>query len=253
MNPKKCAFGVQAGNFLGFLVHHKGIEVDKNKAKEIIDAPIPRNKKELQSLLEKINFLRRFIDNLARKVQPFSPLLKMKEGDPFAWGPIQQEVFDQMKLYLTKPPVLMPPRKGIPLKLYISASENLVGSLLAQDNEEGKEQALFYLSQILQDVETHYSAIEKLCLALYFTAVKLQHYMLPFIVHIIAKTNLIKYMRLGKWILALSEFSFRYVPQKAVKGQAIADFLVAHPCVEIEDLSTMEIANLGFSPDQRTP
>ncbi|CAL8116171.1 unnamed protein product [Prunus armeniaca] len=88
MNPKKCAFGVQVGNFLGFLVHQRGIEVDKNKAKAIIDAPIPRNKKELQSLLGKINFQRRFIANSAGKVQPFSPLLKMKEGDPFAWGPI---------------------------------------------------------------------------------------------------------------------------------------------------------------------
>lgn len=65
--------------------------------------------------------------------------------------------------------------------------------------------------------------------------------MLPFTVHIIAKIDLIKYMlnspmlrgRLGKYILALSKFSFRYVPQKAVKGQAnIADFLAAHPCVK---------------------
>ncbi|XP_021807646.1 uncharacterized protein LOC110751480 [Prunus avium] len=261
MNPKKCAFGVQAGNFLGFLVHQRGIEVDKNKAKAIIDAPAPRSKKELQSLLGKINFLRRFIANSAGKVQPFSSLLRIKDKDPFLWGLIQQEAFDQIKQYLSNPPVLTPPRKGVPLKLYIYASDNSIGSLLAQDNVEGKEQTVFYLSRILQEVETRYSAIEKLCLALYFTAVKLRHYMLPFTVHIIAKTDLIKYMlnrpvlrgRLGKWILALSEFSFRYIPQKAVKGQAIADFLAAHPCVEIEDLSTMEIANLGFPLDQRIP
>ncbi|CAN6557364.1 unnamed protein product [Malus baccata var. baccata] len=34
--------------------------------------------------------------------------------------------------------------------------------------------------------------------------------------------------RIGKWILTLSEFSFQYVPQRAVKGQAIADFLAEH-------------------------
>ena len=28
MNPLKCAFGVSAGMFLGFIVHEKGIEVD---------------------------------------------------------------------------------------------------------------------------------------------------------------------------------------------------------------------------------
>ena len=32
MNPMKCAFGVSAGKFLGFLVHHKGISVDPAKA-----------------------------------------------------------------------------------------------------------------------------------------------------------------------------------------------------------------------------
>ncbi|KAM1195016.1 hypothetical protein ACFX2J_021569 [Malus domestica] len=35
--------------------------------------------------------------------------------------------------------------------------------------------------------------------------------------------------QIGKWTLALSEFSLQYVPQKAVKGQAFADFLTHHP------------------------
>lgn len=45
MNPLKCAFGVQAGNFLGFLVHRREIEVDKQKTKAILEAQPRRNKK----------------------------------------------------------------------------------------------------------------------------------------------------------------------------------------------------------------
>lgn len=60
MNPLKCTFGVTAGNFLGFLVHRKGIEVDKNKARAIINASPPKNKKELQRFLGQVNFLRHF-------------------------------------------------------------------------------------------------------------------------------------------------------------------------------------------------
>ena len=56
MNPLKCAFGVQAGNFLGFLVHNKGIEIDQNKAKAIMQAKPPSNKKELQRFLAKLIF-----------------------------------------------------------------------------------------------------------------------------------------------------------------------------------------------------
>ncbi|CAL9021206.1 unnamed protein product [Prunus brigantina] len=86
MNPKKCAFGVTAGNFLGFLVHQRGIEVDKNKATTIMAAPPPRTKKELQSFLGKVNFLRRFISDLAGKIWSLTPLLKLKDTERFVWG-----------------------------------------------------------------------------------------------------------------------------------------------------------------------
>ena len=47
LNPHKCAFRVQAGNFIGFLVHQRGVDVDQNKVKAIISAKAPQNKKEL--------------------------------------------------------------------------------------------------------------------------------------------------------------------------------------------------------------
>ena len=49
LNPLKCAFGVQAGNFLRFLVHHRGVEMDQNKVKAIISAKAPQNKKNFKS------------------------------------------------------------------------------------------------------------------------------------------------------------------------------------------------------------
>ena len=75
MNPLKCAFCVRAGDFLGFVVHKKGIEINQNKTKAILETKPPSTKKQLQSLLGKINFLRRFISNLSGKAQIFSPLL----------------------------------------------------------------------------------------------------------------------------------------------------------------------------------
>jgi hypothetical protein len=71
MNPNKCAFGVSAGEFLGFLVHEGGIEVGKKGMNAIDEVVDPTNLKELQSLLGKINVVRRFISNLSHKVLPF--------------------------------------------------------------------------------------------------------------------------------------------------------------------------------------
>jgi hypothetical protein len=97
MNPNKCAFGVSAGEFLGFLVHEGGIEVGKKSMKAIDEVVPPTNLKELQSLLGKINFVRRFISNLSQKVLPFSPLLKLKKDQKFIWGDEQQKAFDEIK------------------------------------------------------------------------------------------------------------------------------------------------------------
>ncbi|CAN6686921.1 unnamed protein product [Malus baccata var. baccata] len=259
MNPNKCAFGVREGNFLGFLVHQRGVEVDKNKTWAIMESPSPTNKVQLQRLLGKINFLRRFIANLAGKIQPLTSLLRLKDKENFEWGAPHQKAFDSIKAYLTSPPVLVPPQRGKPLKLYISASDKSIGSLLAQNNKGGKEQAVYYLSRILTEVETTYSLVERLCLALYFTVNKLRHYMLPCHVHITTKTDMIKYMlskpmltgRIGKWILALSEFSFQYVPQRAVKGQAITYFLAEHQESQDEIINiprTLEVTNVWIQP-----
>ena len=45
LNPLKCAFGVRVGNFLGFLAHQRGIEVDQNTTKFIALANAPQKKK----------------------------------------------------------------------------------------------------------------------------------------------------------------------------------------------------------------
>ena len=131
LNPLKCAFGVQAGNFLGFLVHQRLVEVDQNKVKAIISAKAPQNKKELQIFLGHVNYLRRFISNLVGKTYVFSYLIKLKELDEFKWEEQHQAAFDGIKGYLYKPPILMPHLRGRPLKLYLSAAKEFIGCLLA--------------------------------------------------------------------------------------------------------------------------
>jgi len=72
MNPLKCAFGVSAGKFLGFIIHDKGIEVDPKRIEKIKNVRAPTCK-DLQVFLGKVNYLRRFIANLFGKIIPFTP------------------------------------------------------------------------------------------------------------------------------------------------------------------------------------
>jgi len=177
MNPNKCAFGVSAGQFLGFMVHQRGIEIGRRSIYAINKIVAPTNKTELQSLIDKINFIRRFISNLSGKIRAFSPLLKLKADQEFVWGKEQQLGLDENKNYLINPPVLVPPQQGKPFRLYLSTDGVVIGSALIQEFE-GKECVIYYLRRRLVDAETRYSAIEKLCLCLYFSCVKLRHYLL---------------------------------------------------------------------------
>ena len=86
MNSKKCAFGVSAGQFLGFLVHERGIEIGLKSQEAVKIMKPPTTKKELHKLISKINFVRRFISNLSGRIELFMGLVKIKSEDEFHWG-----------------------------------------------------------------------------------------------------------------------------------------------------------------------
>ena len=53
LNPGKCAFGVTAGKFLGFMVSQRGIEANPDKIRAIMEMAPPRNVKEVKASTEK--------------------------------------------------------------------------------------------------------------------------------------------------------------------------------------------------------
>ena len=102
------------------------------------------------------------------KIRAFSPLLKLKVNQEFVWGKEQHLALEEIKNYLTNPLVLVPPQHGKPFRLYLSTDDAVIGSALIQEFEV-KEHVIYYLSRRLVDAEMRYSAIEKLCLCLYFS------------------------------------------------------------------------------------
>jgi hypothetical protein len=171
-------------------------------------------------------------------------LVKIKASDEFCWGAEQQRAFEEIKEYLSKPPMLFPPQQDKPFYIYLSVGDTSIASVVIQVHD-GKERVMFYLSRRMLDVETRYLEIEKLCLCLFFTYTKLHHILLSAKTIVICKSDVIKHMlsapvlkvRLGKWMFALSEFDIRYQPAKAVKGQALVDLIAERINTDIAALS----------------
>ena len=104
--------------------------MDKNKAKAILEARPPWNKRELQTLIGKINFLRKFIVNLAGRMKAFSSLLRVKNSKEMVYGEEQQVAFKQIKHALANPLILVHLMLVKPLKLYISIAKDSISCLL---------------------------------------------------------------------------------------------------------------------------
>jgi len=64
------------------------------------------------------------------KIRAFNPLLRLKADQEFVWGKEQQFALDEIKNYLTNPPVLVPPQQGKHFRLYLSTDDMVIGSAL---------------------------------------------------------------------------------------------------------------------------
>jgi len=73
----------------------------------------------------------------------------MKKGVSFVWDKACQEAFEDIKRYLIEPPVLMAPTSEKLFLLYVKIMDSSLGALLAQKNDDGHEQAIYYLSRTL--------------------------------------------------------------------------------------------------------
>ncbi|UYV81475.1 K02A2.6-like, partial [Cordylochernes scorpioides] len=82
LNPEKCQFGVKTVKFLGHTLSSEGLFIDEEKLDAITKMEAPRSTKELKSFLGMVNYLGKFIPNLADKLQPLNSLLSTKNEYP---------------------------------------------------------------------------------------------------------------------------------------------------------------------------
>ena len=108
LNPSKCVFGVTIGKFLGFIVSQKGIEVNPEKVLAILELEPLRTVKAVQSLNGKVTALNRFVSKATDKCLPFFRVLKKS----FEWTDECQKAFDDLKKYVSSPPLLNPSMPG---------------------------------------------------------------------------------------------------------------------------------------------
>ena len=242
LNPAKCAFGVSAGKFLGFIVNHRGIEANPDKIKVVLDMPSPSGIKEVQRLIGRIAALSRFVSRASDKCHPFFQILKKA----FQWDTKCEEAFSALKTYLSSPPILVSPIEGELITLYLAVSDFSTNAILVRDKERVQHQ-VYYCSRALRGAKERYPRIEKLILALVTAARKLRPYFQAHTIEVQTEYPMKQVLhkpetsgRLMKWAIEPSEFDIRYKPKTAIKRQVLANFVMEFTSAEpAENTQTM--------------
>jgi len=137
-----------------------------------------------------------------------------------------------LKEYLASPPVLCKPKLGTPLRLYFAGTEKVISSVLLQEQNQ-VQKPIYFVSKVLQGPEVRYQVIEKVALAVVFSARRLRHYFQSFTVIVMTDLPIRKVLqkpyvagRMVRWAVELSEFDVQYEPRGSIKGQIYADFVV---------------------------
>ncbi|GKU99754.1 hypothetical protein SLEP1_g12552 [Rubroshorea leprosula] len=194
LNPAKCIFGVESGKFLGFMVSQRGIEVNPEKIRAIVEMEPPKSVKDIQRLTGRVAALHRFISKSADKCLPFFKIMRS----------VAQK----------------------------DESDEAISSVLVRE-ETKQQKPIYYISSVLHGAELRYPIAEKAALAIITSAIKLRLYFQSHPIIILTDQPLRQILqkpecsgRLIKWAVELGEFEITFQQRSAIRAQALADFIV---------------------------
>ena len=174
LNPSKCALGVSAGRFLGFMVTKRGIEANPAQLKAILESPALASRKGIQQLTGRLAALKWFISRFTYRLKSF--FVTLKGANQAEWNEECDESLTVIKQYIAVPPVLANPEVGETLFIYLAVLDVSVSVALFKEYENRKQRPVIFVNKSLTDVETRYIHLEQAALALWLATKKLRPY-----------------------------------------------------------------------------
>ena len=139
--------------------------------------------------------------------------------------------FQQLKEYLSRPPIMSKPKVDEVLFAYIVVASHTV-SLVLMQADNGVQRPVYYVSKSLHEAEVRYLPLEKAILAVVHATRKLPYYFQSHTVIILTQLLLRSLLwsanyagSIAKWGTILRVFDIKYMPRTSVKGQVLADLI----------------------------
>ena len=166
--------------------------------------------------------LNRFISRSADRCKPFFLLLHKWKG--FEWTKECAVAFQQLKEYLSRPPIMSSPEVDEVLFAYLTVASHTVSFVLIRV-DSGIQRPVYYVRKSLHEAEVRYLSLEKAILAVVHAIRKLPHYFQAHTVVVLTQLPLKSILqsadytrRIAKWGTILGAFDIKYIPRTFVKG-----------------------------------
>lgn len=218
LNKEKCKFGVEEVNFYGHRLSATGIKPLHNKVEAVQKFRAPATAEEVRSFLGLVNYIAKFIPNLATISEPLRRLTKKDIN--FEWGPEQQAAFSNLKRKLTS--------SELTLGFYDVKSETQViadaspvglGAVLIQF-QNGEARIISYASRSLTAPEINYAQTEKEALALVWGVERFHYFLFGRSFELITDHKALETLfgpkskpcaRIERWVMRLMSYKFKVI------------------------------------------
>jgi hypothetical protein len=232
LNPKKSQFALRKGKLLGHIVSAEGVKNDLARVEAIQRLSLPRSKKDIQSLLGKINFVRRFVPNFVELVKHITCMLK--KGSEIKWIDNARNSFQDIKQDIMESPTLISLDYSKSFYIFSFTSYDTVATVLLQKDDDSMDHLVAFFNKTLRDVELRYDPIEKQAYALIKSLKDFRIYILhakviayvpsPSVKDVLTQPHIDR--KRAKWITKLIKLDIQVNPTKLVKCQGLANLLM---------------------------
>ena len=233
-NPAKCQFFKESVKFLGHIIGHNEIGVDKAKIAAVERMAAPTNIHEIRRFMGLCNYFRKFVPDFSHVAEPIHRLTH--KAAPFIWGPDQQQAFATLRGLLVQAPVLRMPDFARRFIIATDASDVAIGAVLLQEDDKGDRHPIAYFSKALQPAERNWPVHEREMFAILRALQHWSHYCneFPILVetdhrpleHLPTQRELSK--RQHRWVEKLADFNHT-ITYVAGKVNTVADALSRPP------------------------
>ena len=257
IKTSKCTIAAPEVELLGYTVSEKGIRAQSSKISAIKQLDVPTTVREIRSFLGMTGYYRNCIPQYAKIAEPLVKLTRKYQR--FQWSEEQQKAFETLKDILCSNQIMAYPNLQKPYKLFTDACDYAIGGILCQEDENGVERVVQYVSHQLSGNQLKWATIEKEAYAVIYCITKLRPYLwgaefTVFTDHKPLKslfTAQMKNTKIQRWAVLIAEYGCQIKYHEGVKNIR-ADMLsrIKPSLSEIATFDTEEYIDPNAFPEE---